>query len=81
MVRNPIGQADLASLHIADLNGITVEQVRENCQVAIVGVLVGEQLAVDEEAEDVGKDDDGFLGGLVVLRAGDVGVDCLFCIL
>lgn len=76
VVLNPVRQADLSSLHVTKLDGIAAEEVGHHSQVAIVGELVGKQLAVDEETEDVGKDEDGFLGGLVILGGGDVGLDC-----
>ena len=61
--------------HIMAKDGVAVEEVGDDGQVAIVGVLVGKELAVDEETEDVGEDDDGLVGVLVVLRVGDVGVN------
>lgn len=75
VVLDPVRQADLSGLHVTHLDGISAEEVGHHSQVAIVGELVGKQLAVDEETEDVGKDEDGFLGGLVVLGGGDVGLN------
>lgn len=77
VVRNPLGEVDLAGLHVANLDSVAVEKVGDDGQVAIVGVLIGKQLAVDEETEDVGEDDDGLFGVLVVLGVGDVGVNCM----
>jgi len=78
VVGEPLGEVDLAGLHVADLDGVAVEEVGEDGQVAIVGELVGKELAVDEETEDIGEDDDGLVRILVVLRVGDIGVDCTF---
>lgn len=75
VVGEPLREVDLAGLHVADLDGVAVEEVGDDGQVAIVGVLVGKEFAVDEETEDVGEDDDGFIRVLVVLGVGDVGVD------
>lgn len=75
VVGDPFGKVDLAGLHVTDLNGVAMEEVGDDGQVAIIGVLIGKKLAVDEETEDVGEDDDGLVGVLVVLRVGDVGVD------
>lgn len=75
VVGDPLGEVNLAGLHIANVDGVATEEVGQDGQVAIVGELVSEQLAVDEEAEDVGEDDDGLFGGLVVLGVGEVGVD------
>lgn len=75
VVGDPLREVNLAGLHVADVDGVTTEEVGQDGQVAIVGELVGEQLAVDKEAEDVGEDDDGLFGGLVVLGVGEVGVD------
>lgn len=77
MVRDPVWEADLAGLHVTKLDGVATEQVGDDGQVSIVGVLVGNHLAVDEDAEDVREDDDGLLGGLVVLGVSDVDVDCI----
>lgn len=76
VVGEPLGEVDLAGLHVADLDGVAVEEVGDDGQVAIVGVLVSKELAVDEETEDVGKDDDSLARVLVVLGVSDVGVDC-----
>ena len=76
VVLDPVRQADLSGLHVTKLDGISAKEVGHHSQVAIVGELVGKQLAVDEETEDVGKEEDGFLGVLVVLGGGDVGLDC-----
>lgn len=78
MVRDPRGKVGLSGLHVAELDGVAAEQVRDDGQVTVGGELVGEELGVDIDAEDVAQDDDGLLGGLVVLGVGDVGVDCDF---
>lgn len=75
VVGDPLGEVNLAGLHVADVDGVAAEEVGQDSQVAIVGELVGEQLAVDEEAEDVGEDNDGLFGSLVVLGVGEVGID------
>jgi len=76
VVGNPLGEVDLAGFHVANLDGVAVEEVGDDGQVAIVGELVSKELAVDEETVDVGEDDDGLVGVLVVFGVGDVGVDC-----
>jgi hypothetical protein len=72
----PVGDVGLAGVHIRRVDGVTVEQVGDDSQVAIVGELVGDELGICEgQAEDVGDEDDGLLGGLVVLGGGNVGLD------
>lgn len=71
----PGGQVDLASFEIANADLVALEKIREDGQVAIVGELVSEKLGVGKDAEDVGQEDNGLVGVLVVLGGGDVGVD------
>ena len=71
----PGAQVDLAGIHVGSADLVTLEQVRDDRQVAALGELIGEELGVGEDAEDVGQEDDGLLRGLVVLGVGDVGVD------
>lgn len=71
----PRGEINVAGVHVGDADLVTLEQIRDDGQVAALGELIGEQLGVGEDAEDVGEEDDGLLGGLVVLGVGDVGVD------
>jgi hypothetical protein len=71
----PSGEIGLAGFHVGDANLVTLEQIRDDGQVAALGELIGEELGVGEDAEDVGEEDNGLLGGLVVLGVGDVGVD------
>ena len=75
MVGKPCGEISLAGFHIADLDLVALEKIRDDSQVAIVGELVGEELGVAEDAEDVGQEDNGLVGVLVVLGGDDVGVD------
>lgn len=75
MVREPCGEIGLAGLHVADLDLVALEKIRDDGQVAIVGELVGEQLGVAEDTEDVGQEDNGLIGVLVVFGGRDVGVD------
>ena len=56
-------------------DGIALEQVGDDSQVAIVGELIGEKLAVVVDTEDIGEEDNGLLRGLVVLGVDDVSVD------
>lgn len=74
MVGEPCRQVCLARLHVADTDRVTLEKIRNDSQVAIVGELIGEELGVDVDAEDIRQEDNGLLGGLV-LRVGDIGVD------
>lgn len=71
----PCRQIRLARIHIGGFDLITPEQIGDDGQVAIGGVLVGEEQGIGEETEDVGQEENGLLGGLVVLRVDDVGVD------
>lgn len=73
VVRKPSGQIGLARLHIAQLDGVAAEEVRDDAEVAIRGELVSEQLGVGVDAEDVGQDDDGLVGA--VFGVDDVGLD------
>jgi hypothetical protein len=75
VLRQPGGQISLARFHIRDADLVTREQVRDDGQVSTLGELIGEELGVGEDAEDVGQEDDGLFGGLVVLGVSDVGVD------
>lgn len=74
VVGQPGGQIGLAGLHGGDGDLVTLEQVGDDSQVAIGGELVGEELGVGENAEDIGQEEDGLVGALV-LRVGDVVVD------
>lgn len=75
MLGQPGTQIGFARLHVGDANLVTLEQVRDDRQIATLGEFISEQLGVGEDAEDIGQEDDGLLGGLVVLGVGDVGVD------
>lgn len=70
----PGGQVGLTRLHGLEGDLVTLEQVGDDGQVAIVGELVGKQLGVGVDAEDVGQEEDGLFGALV-LGIGDVAVD------
>jgi hypothetical protein len=72
---DPGGQIGLAGLHVAQLDGVALKQVGDDGQVAIVGELVGEELAVVVDADDVGEEDDCLFGGLIVLGIDDVSVN------
>jgi hypothetical protein len=71
----PSAEVNLARLHIGNADLVTLEQVRDDGQVSTPGELIGEELGVGVDAEDVGQEDNSLLGGLVVLGVGDVGVD------
>lgn len=75
MVLEPIKEINLTDLHVSQLDGIATEKIGEDGQIAVVGELIGKHLAVDEDTENIREDDDGLLGGLVVLRVSDVGID------
>lgn len=75
VVLNPRRKLDFSSLHGFMSDGIALEQVGDDSQVAIVGELIGEKLAVVVDTEDIGEEDNGLLRGLVVLGVDDVGVD------
>lgn len=70
----PRGEVDLARVHVANGDLVTLEQIGDNGQEAIVGELVGQELGVGEDAEDVGQEENGLVGALV-LGVRDVGVD------
>lgn len=70
----PGGEIDLARLQGAEVDLVAVEQVGHDNQVSVRGELVGEELPVDIEAEDIGQKHDSLFGGLVVLGVDDVGV-------
>jgi hypothetical protein len=75
VLRKPSGEIDIAGIHISDADLVTLEQIRDDGQEAIVGELIGEELGIGENAEDIGQEEDGLLGSLVILRVGDVGFD------
>ena len=76
VVGEPRREVDLASVHGLGADLVAMEQVGEDGQVAIVGELINQELVVDEDAEDIGEEDNSLLGLLVILRVGDVGLDC-----
>lgn len=75
MLGQPAGDVDLARVHVGNANIVTLEKIRDHGEVAIVGELVSEELGVAEDTEDIGQEDNGLLGGLVVLGVDDIGVD------
>lgn len=76
VILKPRGKIDLAALLVSHLDRVTPEIVREDSQVSIFGELVGQELAVCVDSEDVGEEDDGFSGGRGFggLGGGDVGI-------
>lgn len=77
VVREPSANVELAGLHGDGVDGVAAEQVGEDTQVSVVGELIGEELSIVEETEDVAQEEDSLLGGPVVLGVDNVGVDCL----
>lgn len=75
VVLEPGREVGLAVLEVVELDGVALEEVGDDGQVALGGEVVGDELAVGVDADDVGQDDDGLLGGLVVLGVGEVGLD------
>lgn len=71
----PRGQVSLAGFHVADLDLVALENIRDDSQVAIVGELVGEKLGIGKDTEDIGHEDNSLVGVLVILGGSDVGVD------
>lgn len=76
VVGEPGTNVELAGLHGDGVDGVAAEKVGEDTQVSIVGELIGEELGVVEETEDVAQEEDSLLGGLVVLGVDNVGVNC-----
>lgn len=76
VVGDPRRQVGLSRLHIGELDGVAAEEVRDHGEVAIVGELVGEELGVDVDAEDVAENDNGLLGRLVALGVDEVCLGC-----
>lgn len=72
----PLHNVDVAIVQVIGTDLSTVEQIREDGQVAIVGELIDEKLVVGEEAEDVGQVKNGCVGLLAVLGGTNVGLDC-----
>jgi len=57
-------------------DGVPVEKIGHDDEVAVGGKLVGDELGVDKAAaDDVGEDEDGVFGGFG-RGVGEVGVDC-----
>lgn len=73
VVGQPGGQISLARFHSADLDLVALEKIRDDGQVAIVGKLIGEELGVAEDTEDISQKDNGLVGVLVILGRGNVG--------
>lgn len=71
---DPAGKVDLSTLHSSNVDGIAGEEVRNNGEVAILGKLVSDELAVGVDTEDVGQDEDGLVG--LLLGLGEVGLHC-----
>jgi hypothetical protein len=75
VVREPLGHIDLARIHIGHTDLVASEKIRNDGEVAIVGELVSEELGVAEDTKDVGQEDNGLIGVLVLLGGRDVGVN------
>jgi hypothetical protein len=71
----PGGEVDLARVHVGNANLVTLEKIRDHGEVAIVGELVSEELGVVEDTEDIGQEDNGLLGVLIVLGVDNIGID------
>lgn len=69
----PSGEVGLARFHVLNRDLVAIEQIGDNGQEAIVGELVGEELRVGEDSEDVGKEEHSLI--TLVLGGGDVSVD------
>jgi hypothetical protein len=66
---------DVEVLGAVELDGVALEEIGHDDEVAVGGELVGDELGVDElMADHVGEDDDGG-GGVLGLGEGDVGGD------
>lgn len=69
----PRGDINLLGFEVVDLHRIAIEQIRQHGEVSISGESVGEELAVGEDAEDVGEEEKGGVGRG---RGGEVGEEC-----
>lgn len=68
MLGKPFLNVDLSGLESVEGQLVTVEEVRNDGQIAVRGEVISEQLAVVVETEDVGDDDDRLVRRLVALR-------------
>jgi hypothetical protein len=73
----PSWDINILVIEIVSGQGIAVEQIRDYSEQAARGEVVGDQLAVLVDAEDVAEDDD-CLFGRVVGGTGEVDVNCWF---
>lgn len=76
MVLEPALQVEARLAETRQFQGVTAEVVRDEAEEAIVREVVGDQLAVGEDAKHVGQDHDGLGGGLVAFGVDDIGIDC-----
>jgi hypothetical protein len=71
----PLHDVKVSSAELVELDGVALKKIGHDDPVAVGGELVGDQLGVDEGvAHDIGKDDDGVCG-VLVLGVADVGGD------
>lgn len=75
VLREPRWEIDCLRGEGFEGQGVAVEEIGDDSEVAARGEAVGHQLGVLVDAEDVAEDDDGFLGRGVG-GARDVGGDC-----
>lgn len=77
MSLEPCGDIHILLIEIVSGQGIAVQQIRDDGEQAARGEVVGYQLDVLVDAEDVAEDDD-CLFGRVVGGTGEVDVNCWF---
>jgi hypothetical protein len=68
VLRKPGGKISLAGFHIAELDSVLLEEIGTDGEVSIASEFVRKQLGVNIDTENVAQNEDGLLGGLVVLR-------------
>jgi hypothetical protein len=67
VLREPGGKISLAGFHVTELDSVLLEEIGNDSEVSIASKFVGKQLGVNIDTENVAQNEDGLLGGLVVL--------------
>ena len=75
VIGEPGGEVGLSRFHVTELDSVSPEKVGDDTSVSIGGELVGEELGVDIDTEDIAQEDDNLLGALV-LGVDNIGFDC-----